>query len=169
MKQKIRAIWFIMVVLSVLAQTALTFFLLYNKATDSTLRDVIIVLTIAYILAFLLIAALSANSKKISREALGGYKRSQKVVKRVLTLLMLVMSVLNFVTAGGSGVEFILSIVLIVYNLIVIYIDTLISRIKDKFAKKRKKKERAEKEARVKAYRVGNGQLSKMKTSEEKK
>ena len=166
MKEKLKSIWFIMVVVSVLMQTALTFFMLYRKSTDKLLSDVIIVLTIAYILAFLLIAGLSLHSKKISREALGGYKRSQKVVKRVLTLLMLVMSVLNFLSAGGSGIEFIWSIILIVFNLIVIYIDSLVGKVKQVFIKKKKRKEREEKEARVRAYRIGSGQLSKMKKSE---
>ena len=166
MKEKLKKIWFCLLVVSVLLQTALTFWLLYKKSTSKILSDVIIVLTIAYVLAFLLITALSLPNKKISREAMSGYKRSQKAVKRVLTFLMLVMSVMNFLTAGGSGLDFVFSIIMIIYNLIIIYIDMWISRIKDKFTKKTRKREREEKDARIKAYRIGKGNLSKMKTSE---
>ena len=167
-KEKLKTIWFIMVSLSVLSQTALSFFLLYKKAPDKLMGDIIIVLTLTYILAFLLIVALSAHAKKISREALGGYKRSLKVVKRVLTLLMLVVSIMNILSTGAGGLDFIFSIILVIFNMVVIYIDIIIGRIKDKFTRKAKARERKEKEARVRAYRIGSGNLSKLKTSEER-
>lgn len=167
MKEKLKTIWFIMVVISVLAQTALSFLLLYNKAPNKLMGDIIIVLTLTYILAFLLIVGLSAHSKKISREAMGGYKRSLKVVKRVLTLLMLIISIMNLLGSGGGGLDFIFSIVLVVFNLVIIYVDILFSRVKDKFTRKARKRERQEKDAHVRAYRIGQGNLSKQKRREE--
>lgn len=157
-KEKLRSIWFTMVVFSVLSQTALSFFMLYKKATDKLMGDIIIVLTLTYILAFLLIAGLSLHAKKISREAMVGYKRSLKVTKRVLTLLMLVVSIMNIVTAGGGGLDFIFSIILVIFNLIIIYIDSLVSRVKDKFARKAKKREREEKNQKVRAFRIGQSE-----------
>lgn len=168
MKEKLKTIWFIMVVISVLAQTALSFLLLYKKAPNTLIGDIIIILTLTYIFAFLLIVFLSAYAKKISREAMQGYKRSLKVVKRVLTLLMLVVSIVNFLSAGGSGVDFIFSIILVIFNLIVIYIDILVSRVKEKFDKKSRSRERIKKDEQVRAYRVGMGNLSKTKSREEK-
>lgn len=167
MKEKLKTIWFIMVVLSVLSQTALTFLLLYKKAPDKLFGDIIIILTITYILAFLLIVGLSAYSKKISREAMGGYKRSLKVAKRVLTLLMLVVSIMNIVSAGGGGADFVFSIILVIFNLVIIYIDIVVSKIKDKFERKARKREREKNEEKVRVYRVGMGRLSKIKSREE--
>lgn len=155
MKNKFKVIFFIITILSVLLQTALTFYLLYVNATTKIFKDIVIVLTIAYVLAFLLIVLLSLPNKKISREALAGYKRSQKTVKRVLKLLMLMVAIINILNARGSGLELAFSIILLIFNFIIIYIDKRIEKISDFFARKRKTRDRIESDQKWRAYRVG--------------
>lgn len=147
---------FVLGIISTLAQTALTFFLLYRKSTSERLGQVIFILWLTYVIAFLVIVAMSFGSRKISPDAMQGYKRSQKAVKRILTLLMLVLSVVNLVNSKTGGVELGLAIAMIAYNLFVIYIDSKIAKISDKIARKKKKREREKKEAEIRAYRVGD-------------
>ena len=160
MKDKIKLVWFILFSVATLAQTALTFYLLYKKTDNAVLRDVILVVLIAYILAFLVIVGLSVPNKKISREASAGYKRSRKVMKRVLTLLILGLSVHNIMVSRGSGVEYALAVGVLVYNLVVILIEQKIQIIKDKFDRKKKKKEREKQNEKIKNYKLGNGNLN---------
>ena len=156
MKEKLKAIWFTLLVVGTLFQTTLTFYLLYKKSENETLNKIIFVLLLAYVLAFLVIVAMSLGSKKISRDAMVGYKRSRKTIKRVLTLLMLVLSVINIFNSRGGGAEMVLSVAMIIYNLVLIYIDIKITKIKDGFARKRKQRERAAREAEIKTYRIGD-------------
>ena len=158
MKEKLKKIWFVLLVVSVLLQTALTFFLLYRQSRSEMLDKIIFVLLLTYIFAFLIIVIVSFPSKKISHEAMVGYKRSQKSVKRILTLLMLVLSIINIVQAKGSGLEFTLSIIMIVYNLFVIYIDMKISRLKDKIYRKKKSAERKIKELQIQNWHKRNAE-----------
>lgn len=156
MKNKFKIIFFIITIMSVLCQTALTFYLLYSSATAGIMKDVIIVITLMYVLAFLTIVILSFPNKKISREALVGYKRSQKSIKRVLTLLMLVISLINILNSNGSGLDLVFAIILLVVNVIIIYIDKKIENISDFFARKRKHCERVESDKKWREYRVGD-------------
>lgn len=155
-KRGIKTVLFVLAIISTLAQTALTFFLLYRKSTDERLSQIIFILWLAYLIAFLVIVIMSLGSRKISPEAMTGYKRSRKAVKRILTLLMLVLSMVNLINSKTGGVELVLSIAMIAFNFFVIYIDMKISQLTDKLARRKKKRERAKKEAEIRAYRVGD-------------
>ena len=166
-KGRLRAILFILSIVGTVAQTTLTFYLLYNQSTSELFHQVVVVLLLTFLLAFLVIVAMSFHAKKISHEAMRGYKRTQKAVKRILTLLMLVLSVVNIINARGSGLEFTLAIIMIIYNLIIIYIDMKITNFTDKIARKRKQKEREKREEELRAYRVGDKRRKKEQKNEE--
>lgn len=165
-KERVRSVWFFLLVVGTILQTALTFYLLYKQSSNETLNKVIFVLLLTYVFAFLVIVAMSFHAKKISKEAMRGFKRSQKTVKRVLTLLMLGISVVNLFVSRGSGLELTLSIIMIMYNLLLIYVDIKVAAIADKISRRRKQKQRAEKDALISAYRIGDKRQSKERTDE---
>ena len=85
-KDKLRVVLFLLSIVGTVAQTALTFYLLYNQSTSELLHKVVVVLLLTFLLSFLVIVVMSFHAKKISHEAMRGYKRTQKAVKRILTL-----------------------------------------------------------------------------------
>ena len=56
---------------------------------------------------------------------------------------------------------------MIIYNLIIIYIDMKITNFTDKIARKRKQKEREKREEELRAYRVGDKRRKKEQKNEE--
>jgi len=165
-KEKIKIAWFIMLIIGTIAQTVLTFYLLYRQSKSEFLNKVIFVLLITYVLAFMVIVLMSLHARKISPEAMRGFKRSQKSIKNILTLLMLVLAIINLVGSRGNMLELILSIIMLIYNLIVIYIDAKITKIADRIIRKKKKREREEREAEIRAYRIGDKKRKKENQNE---
>lgn len=147
MIEKLKKMWFLITTIVVLLQTVVTFFFLYLKSESKVLSGIIVVLAGVYILAFLILAVMSAHAKKYSHEALSRFKRSQKTVKRFITLVMLAMNIL-FIINSRSG--FVLApIVMVLFNLLLLAIDFKMAEIAEKRARKKKQKLREKKQAEL--------------------
>ena len=153
-ERKPSLILFIFKLISVIVGTMFTFYLLYRKTEDKTLQSIIFVVLLIYLFAFLIITLMSLPNRKISKDAMAGFKRYKKATKRILTLTILVLSVFNLVKSVGSGVDITLSILLIIYNLILMYVDVKINEIADKLERRRKRKEREKREKELREYRI---------------
>lgn len=165
MIEKLKKMWFFITTIVVLLQTVVTFFFLYLKAKDEggsgVLLGVIFILACIYIFAFIVLALLSAPNKKYSHEAMGRFKRSRNMVKRLINLIMLATSIM-LIFNSKSG--FVLApIIMVIFNLFLIILDFKMAEISEKRARKRKKKLREKREAELahaelnhETYETGN-------------
>lgn len=145
MINKLKRIWFLLTTILVLSQTFLTFLFLYRQAKEyKVLPKVVMVLALIYIVAFIVLMLMSLHAKKYSKEALSGYKRSQKAIKRFLNLVILSLNILYVINMGGLVKLY--PIVMLVFNVLLIIFDIKMAEIADKIERRKKKRQREKKE-----------------------
>lgn len=137
----LKKVWFTLVTLFVLFETALTFYFLYRSAEEyKVISTIVMVLSACYIGAFVILFIMSAHAKKYSKEALGGFKKSRKAIKRILNLIIVSLNI--FYAISLDGAEKIYPLILLGVNVLLIIFDFKMAEIADKLERKRKKKER---------------------------
>ena len=135
---------------SMLFQTVLTFTLLLKSTEENkTLTKITTWLFIIYAVAFILLTITSMHSRRYEKESVSIYKTTMKWFKRIVKFILIVMSIMNIVTASKvDKLALIGAVALLLVNIFLISLDIFISGVKFWFGRKIKKWKRgkAEKE-----------------------
>ena len=163
MIEKLRKVWFILTGAMVLIQTLIGFYALKADATTTGFKSVISVLFAIYLVAFVVLVVMGLGSKKHSTNALKAYKRSQNIVKRLLTISLLLFNVLVLIKSG-AGLK-IASAAAIVFNVLLIVIDIKMAELAAKIERKRKKREKIKQERKQMQEQPRNNNVSSENTA----
>ncbi len=135
---------------SMLFQTVLTFTLLLKSTEENMMLTKITTwLFIIYAIAFILLTITSMHSRRYEKESVSIYKFTMKWFKRIVNFILVVMSIMNIVTASKiDGFALAGAILLLVVNIFLISLDIFISGVKFWFGRKIKKwkRKKADKE-----------------------
>lgn len=140
-KRKGSRIIFGFTLVSILFQTILTFALLLKSTEENVgLSKITGVLFAVYLVAFVILTISSIGTRKYGKEGLNLYKSSMKWFKRIVKLLLVVISILNIFSAVKVDILALMwAIVLLVINLFLIALDFFISGVKFVVGRKVKK------------------------------
>ena len=135
---------------SMLFQTVLTFTLLLKSTEENkTLTSITTFIFVIYVIAFVLLTITSMHSRRYEKEGLSIYKTTMKWFKRIVNFMLVVMSIMNIVTASKiDGIALSGAVLLLVVNILLISLDVFISGVKYRLGRKVKKwkREKAERE-----------------------
>ena len=141
---------------SMLFQTVLTFTLLLKSTEENiVLTKITTWLFIIYTIAFILLTITSMHSRRYEKESISVYKTTMKWFKRIVNFILVVMSIMNIVTASKiDGFALVGAVVLLCVNVFLISLDVFISGVKYRLGRKMKKWKR-EKADRERAKKLG--------------
>lgn len=127
--------------LSMLFQTVLTFTLLLKSTEENkTLTKITTIIFFVYVIAFVLLTLVSIRSRRYEKESISMYKTSMKWFKRMVKLLLVVLSIMNIVSASKiDGFALVGAVVVLLINISLIALDIFISGVKYTIGRKYKK------------------------------
>ncbi len=130
--------------ISMLLQTVLTFKLLFETtAENKALARVTTIMFMIYVVAFALMVLFSIKQRKFEKESVSMYKGTMKWFKKIIKLLIVVISIVNILVASKvDTVALIGAVALLLFNLFLISLDIFIDGVKFKIQRKIKKRKR---------------------------
>lgn len=131
-KRKGSRIIFGFTLVSILFQTILTFTLLLKSTEENArLSKITGVLFAVYLISFAILTISSVRTRKYGKEGLNLYKASMKWFKRIVKLLLVVISILNIFSAVKVDILALMwAIILLVVNVFLIALDFFVSGVK---------------------------------------
>lgn len=148
---KSKVFFFIWNILSITLYSAYTLFVIYEMAEKTFLSKIIMYLLYAYGIAFILLILINIGNRRKLKSNLKNYKSATKFLKYAMQILNFILSITTALSAlfSGAGIDFksvlfailsfIVTIVLILFEIAGIIVRKNISVIKHNFLEIREK------------------------------
>ena len=137
-------IFFCFTLISMLFQTVLTFTLLMKTTAESKiLAKITTSMFVLYIIIFVCMTLMSVSQRRYEKESLHMYKGTMKWFKKLMKLIIVVLSIVNIMAASKVDKPALIGAVgLLLFNLFLISLDIFIDGVKYSIQRKIKKRKR---------------------------
>lgn len=132
---------FAFTLISMIFQTVFTFVLLLETTEENAvLTKITTWLFIIYAISFIVMTMLSLRSRRYEKESVAVYRSSMKWFKRMIKLMLVVLSIMNIVTAVKIDIFALIgAVILLIVNIFLISLDFFVAGVKFKIRRKLKK------------------------------
>ena len=132
---------FAFTLISMIFQTVFTFVLLLETTEENAvLTKITTWLFIIYAISFIVMTMLSLRSRRYEKESVAVYRSSMKWFKRMIKLMLVVLSIMNIITAVKIDIFALISaVILLIVNIFLISLDFFVAGVKFKIRRKLKK------------------------------